>query len=68
LLVKHPDWSQVEMAKAVGVNRTTLYRFSRYQAAREVLQTGRADIPRGSKDADGNLEAWERDTLRDTDD
>jgi hypothetical protein len=64
LLVKHPGWSQVEMAEAVGVSRTTLYRFKKYQAAREVLQTGRAEIPCGSKDADGNLEAWERDTLR----
>jgi len=68
LLVKHPDWTQGKMAQAVGVNRQSLYRFKRYQAAREALQGGRAEIPRGSKDKDGNLEAWDSDTLRDTDD
>lgn len=67
LLVKHPDWSQAQMAQAVGVGRTSLYRFRRYQAAREALQTGKADMPRGSKDKDGNLEAWEGDTFCDTD-
>jgi hypothetical protein len=68
LLVKNPGWNQTRMAKAVGVNRTTLYKFGKYQAAREALKTGKADIPHGSKDKDGNLEAWEGDTFGDTDD
>ncbi len=68
LLVKHPDWTQAAMAKAAGVNRTTLYRFRRYQAAREALQAGKADIPHGSKDKNGNIEAWDSDTFCDTDD
>jgi len=55
------------MAEAVGVDRTSLYRFKRYQAAREALQGGKADIPRGSKDKNGNLEAWDSDTFYDTD-
>lgn len=68
LLLKHPEWSQQAMAEAVGVNRTTLYRFERYQAARGALQGGKADIPRGSKDKNGHFEAWECDTFCDTDD
>lgn len=66
LLVRHPEWTQTKMAEAVGVSRQTLYRFSQYQTAREALESGRTDIPRGFKDADGNLEAWECDTFCDT--
>jgi len=68
LLVKHPDWSDTRIAETVKVSRQTLYKpaWSRYRAARAVLKSGKADIPRGSKDEHGNLEAWDGDTFGDT--
>jgi hypothetical protein len=64
LLVKHPDWSDAKIAETVGVRRTTLYKptWRKYQAAREALQAGRDDMPRGVKDGEtGSVEAWDDD-------
>jgi hypothetical protein len=58
-LAKHPDWTDAEIARNVGCNRTSLYRWRKYTQARELVEQGRNSLPTGSKDRDGNLEAWE---------
>ena len=58
LLVQHPEWTDTAIAEAVPCSRTTLYDWPKYMAAREALRQGRGQKPRGTRDADGNLEAW----------
>jgi len=58
-LHKHPDWTNRKIAEAVGCNRTTLYTFKRFMAAREILKQGKNDLPRGSKYPEENIEAWD---------
>jgi len=58
LLVQHPEWSNVKIAKEVPCSRTTLYTWQKFVAAREALSQGRRQMPRGTKDDDHNLEAW----------
>jgi hypothetical protein len=53
----HPDWTEQRIAKAVGVSRQTLYRWPAYDAARKAVIRLRS-LPTGSKDRDGNMEAW----------
>ncbi len=36
ILVKHPDWTDTQIADAAGVSRTSLYRMTRYTQARRV--------------------------------
>jgi len=63
MLVKHPEWSDTKIAKAVGVYRTTLYDWPNFKKAKEVLKEGKKELPRGSKNGDtGDVEAWEADT------
>jgi hypothetical protein len=57
LLVEHSDWTVAEIADAVGVNRTTLYKWPSFRKAWSFLRDGRSELPRGEKDEDGNLEA-----------
>jgi hypothetical protein len=60
ILVKHPEWNDTRIAKEAKVNRTQLYRYPRYQAARaSVKDAGKADLPKGHKTQDGDLEAYE---------
>ena len=59
VLADHPDWSDTEIAKKAGCNRTTLYTFKKFMAAREILREGKNDIPRGSKFPDEGMEAWD---------
>ena len=64
LLVNNPKLSDTQIATAVGVNRTTLYKpnWWRYRNARKALKSGRDDLARGSKDRDtGRIEAWKAD-------
>ena len=59
-LKDHPEWSDAEIAKAAGCNRTSLYRMPDFLKARQILRQGKANIPKGSKNAeDGTLEAWD---------
>ncbi len=66
LLVIHPDWTHQQIADAVGVTRTTLYKpaWSMYRDARKALRgAAQGNIPRGSKNGDtGKMEAWDGDT------
>nr|MBC8273541.1 helix-turn-helix domain-containing protein [Chloroflexota bacterium] len=59
MLVEHPGWSDTRIAKAVGVNRTTLYDWPNFKKAKEALKQGKKKFPRGSKNAEtGDIEAW----------
>jgi len=61
LLVTHPEWKDTQIAKAVGVARQTLYTkaWKPYQDARAIMKAARADLPRGERDSEGRIEAWQ---------
>jgi hypothetical protein len=40
-LMKHPEWTDAQIADHIGCSRTAMYRWQRYNAAREMLQNGR---------------------------
>lgn len=60
LLTEHPDWTDVDIARSVPCHRSSLYRFPKYMAARELMERERMNRPRGSK-SNGKLEAWNDD-------
>jgi hypothetical protein len=63
LLVQHPEWTDSQIAKAVGVNRTTLYEWHKFKAAKKARKSGRQETPEGSKDGEtGQVESWETKT------
>jgi len=49
MLVQHPDWTDTQIADAVGVNRTTLYNWDSFKRARAELKRGRTDRPSGHR-------------------
>lgn len=62
LLTDEPSLSVSCIAKRLGCNRTTLYRYPVFKSAREVVRTSEQErrqsrIRRGSKSTDGTLEA-----------
>jgi len=65
VLVTHPDWSNVQVAKAIGRHRGTLYRYRMYTDAKKLLAeqgkrnrlTRQEDIQRGLESCDPNCEA-----------
>jgi hypothetical protein len=57
-LAEHPDWSDAKIAQEIGCSRTTLYRWPRFRKARAILREGKRRLPSGTKDKDGNMEAW----------
>jgi hypothetical protein len=57
ILVEHQDWSDTKIAKEAGINRTTLYNYPEFKAARKMQKQNKGKIPRGSKDREGNVEA-----------
>jgi len=63
---RHPR-SMREYAKEVGVSHTTLSRNESWQRAWKVMQEAgekdKAEMPDGSKNAEGNLEAWLEDEV-----
>ncbi len=69
LLAEHPDWSDIQIARAVGVSRTTLYTWPKYMKAKDILRQAKKDQRKGFKNTEtGHIEAWEPDTLADTSD
>lgn len=46
-LALHPEWSDIQIAKAAGCNRTSLYRWEKYSQAREILNQNKNSLPRG---------------------
>lgn len=59
ILVDHPDWAMTRIAKEVGCDRRRLYDMPKFKDARDALKSGKAEFPRGQKDADGNIEAFD---------
>jgi len=57
LLVEHPGWSNTKIAERVPCNRTTLYRWPRFMAARDQQEAARLERAKGMK-KDGRVEAW----------
>ena len=62
LLVAHPDWTDVRIAKEAGLNRTTLYKYPMYIASRKLMKTeGKKNLAGGFKDGEtGEVEAWDQ--------
>jgi hypothetical protein len=56
LLSQHPDWSDTKIAETLGCARTSLYRWNKYTAAREIQSQEKHKFPRGSKFR-GHIEA-----------
>ncbi len=59
-LSEHQDWTDAQVAAAIGCNRTSLYRLSLYRKCKESLrQEAKQRRPRGAVDKDGQLvDAW----------
>ncbi|MBN2019293.1 MAG: hypothetical protein JW749_03610 [Sedimentisphaerales bacterium] len=58
-LVEHPEWSNTKIAKAIGVNRTTLYKWKFFKDSRKLMKEKERKIPYGNKDETGKIEAWD---------
>lgn len=66
IMVRDPALTVDEIAAKVGLNRATLYKDTRFKDCRKTLreiksnspQRRRDQLPRGEKDADGQIEAW----------
>jgi hypothetical protein len=55
-------WNVSELASAVGVHKSTLYRDPHFNALVKALRAkGGAAPPHGQKDAEGNIDAWDED-------
>lgn len=48
-LVQHPEWSDKDIADHVGCSRASLYRWTKYRAAREALKAGRQRLPKADE-------------------
>jgi len=60
VLADHPDWTDKRIAEEAGVHVKTLHRYARFRTARRMVRdSGRADLPRGFKTEDGDIEAYE---------
>ena len=60
ILVEHQDWSDTKIAEAAGISRTTLYDYPEFKTARKVQKQNKGKIPRGRKDQEGNIEAFDK--------
>ena len=59
-LTKHPGWSKAKIAREISVNRTTLYEYTLFMQAVELLKETKQDMPRGFKGSEsGDIEAWD---------
>ena len=54
---EHPEWSNTKIAKAAGINRTTLYDYPEFKNLRATQKEDKKRIRRGSKAKDGTIEA-----------
>ena len=57
VLVRHPTWTNKQIAEQADCNPSGMCRMKRFKAARAALKGGRQDVVRGSKDREGNVEA-----------
>lgn len=56
-LAKHPEWTNKQIAEAVGCNEKSLYRMPTFRKARAIGKSARSNVPRGYKDSEGNIDA-----------
>ncbi len=62
LLIQNPEWTKMKIASEVPCARPTLYKWPRFMKACELLESGRHDVPKGTKDREsGIVEAWDAD-------
>ena len=66
VLVAHSDWNNGRIATTIGVNVKTLSKktpaWDRFRVLRKMLrEQSRRGVRSGSKDKDGNMEAWDDD-------
>lgn len=47
MMIDHPTWSDTQIANAVGCNRTSLYRGSKFGAAKALIREGKIEQARG---------------------
>ena len=60
LVNEHPEWSDAEIARKVGKDKSRLSRSKPYQMAADLARQPKKDMPTGYKDpATGDFEAWE---------
>jgi hypothetical protein len=60
LLQTQPDWTTEQIANAVGCKANYLNQRKEFTGAKRLVkEIGRRDVPRGSRDREGRLEAWE---------
>jgi hypothetical protein len=60
-LVDHTDWTDTQIAAAVGCHPKSLYRWELFKAARAIMRQGKAELPRGAKPKKGEIEAYSGD-------
>ncbi len=58
MFTKNPDLTNKQIAKALGVHVKTLSRYESLKDARSLLKQ-RSLIPRGQKNREGDIEAWD---------
>jgi len=59
VLMTHPDWTDIEIAKAVGCSRTTLYSYEKFKSAKALLKSNKSSLPKGHKSSNGDIEAYD---------
>ena len=60
LLIQHPDWTNARIADAIGCNVKYLSQLPNFKAAKKLVrESGKRNLPRGSKGKKGDVEAWD---------
>ncbi|MCZ6651720.1 MAG: hypothetical protein O7D91_01650 [Planctomycetota bacterium] len=58
--IAHPEWAMKQLADELGCSRPHLYKLPMLTKLRELLKTGKFNLPAGTK-YDGSVEAWKKD-------
>jgi hypothetical protein len=66
VLITHPDWTNKQIAKAVGCHPKTLNKWNVFRSARAILRAGKLDLLKGIKGRDRSLDAWDEDREEDS--
>jgi len=59
LKVNDPELSVTTIARRLGCSRQQLYNLPKFHTILGILKTGKQELPKGSKDKDGTVEAWQ---------
>jgi hypothetical protein len=55
ILAEHPDWTYQQIADRIGCHPKSLSRMPKLRAARQILKSGKNEMPRGIVDEDGQV-------------